>query len=320
MSLKPPSLDAIEAAAARLKGRIVRTPLVRLSAPGLDAEIHVKLENLQPGGSFKVRPALNALLSADPEALRAGVYTASAGNMAQGLARGAKALGVRLRVYAPDNTARVKIEALQAWGVDTVLLPFDDWWRVLTERRREGEQGLFIHPAADPAVMAGDATVGLEILQDLPDVDAILTPYGGGGLTSGVASAAKAIRPQVKVFACESDAGTPVAAALEAGGPVKVDFKGDSFLMGIGGTSVLPEMWPIVSGLIDGAVCVTRDEIADAVRLGYQLTRTVMEAAGAATIAAALKGLAGSGKVACVISGGNVDPETFSTVLAGKTP
>lgn len=318
--LAPPTRADIQAAAARLHGRVLRTPLVRLAVPGLSNDIYVKLENLQPGGSFKLRPALNALMTASDADLAQGVYTASAGNMAQGLARGAKALGVSVRVYAPQTTGRAKIGALERLGADVVLLPFDDWWRILANRGKPGERGLFIHPAADPAVLAGDGTIGLEILEDLPDVDTIIVPYGGGGLSCGIAAAIKGSGSPARVLACETNAGTPVAAAMAAQWPVPVEFQSDAFLMGVGGAQVLPEMWPLVSTLIDGTVCVERSAVARAVEIGFEATRTVMEGAGAAPLAAALASASNGEKVVAVVSGGNIDRQNFIAVLEGRVP
>jgi threonine dehydratase len=319
-ALVPPSLEEVRAAAQRLRGYIVRTPLIRLQGFGFPADIYLKLENLQPGGSFKLRPALNALLAAKPESLASGIYTASAGNMAFGLARGAKMLGARLRVFAPETTAPIKIERVRAEGAEVVLVPFDEWWSILTNHGCEGEEGLFIHPAAEQAVLAGDATVGLEIMEDLADVDTIIAPFGAGGLSSGIAAAAKAMNPQVRVLACETTAATPLAASLAAAKPVNVDFRPDAFLLGIGGSGVLPEMWPLASSLLDGAVCVDRSQVAEAVRIGFEATRTVMEGAGAASLAAAIAGQGGSGTVVAVISGGNIDLVNFVAAMHGENP
>ena len=193
------------------------------------------------------------------------------------------------------------------------------WWQVIVEHRFEDMQGLFIHPVSDPSVMAGNGTIGLEILDDLPDVDTVLIPYGGGGLSCGIASAIRARKPGVRVLACEVDTAAPVAASLAAGSPQSVDYT-PTFIDGIGGKSVLAEMWPLASALLDGSVVMSVAEIAAAVKLLAERNRVIAEGAGAAAPAAALSGRAGSGKIVCVVSGGNIDHAKLSMILAGGVP
>jgi threonine dehydratase len=315
---EPIPLAAIRAAAQRIAGLALRTPLVRLQADA-PAEVWLKLESLQPIGSFKLRGAGNALRSAAPDALRRGVYTASAGNMAQGVAWVARELGVRCDVVVPDHAPSTKLAAIERLRGGVVKVPFAEWWQVLVTHEFQGLDGLFVHPVSDPAVIAGNGTIGLEILDDLPDVDAIVVPFGGGGLSSGIASAVRALRPDVRVFAAEVATAAPLAASLAAGAPREVDYRA-SFVDGIGGKSVLPDMWELVRSLLAGSLVVELAEVAAAVRLLAERNRIVAEGAGAASVAAALTGRAGNGKVVCVVSGGNIDATKLATILSGGLP
>jgi threonine dehydratase len=212
-------LAAIEAARDRIVGAAVRTPLVRLPVDDAPAEIYLKLENLQPINSFKIRGATNAVLIAGPAERAKGLVTASAGNMAQGIAYAARALGLPATIIVPDSAPQAKLTAIERLGGIVRKVPYDEWWNVLVSGRAEGLDGLFVHPAADPAVMAGNGTIGLEILEDLPDPDVVITPYGGGGLTVGVASAIKALRPQTAIMTAEPASAAGLAAAMAAGEP-----------------------------------------------------------------------------------------------------
>jgi len=317
--LDRPSLDEIRAARERIAGSVLRTPLVRLNVEDAPAEIFLKLENLQPIGSFKLRGAGNAIAKAGALALAGGVYTASAGNMAQGVAWNARRLGVPCSVVVPDHAPRAKLDAILRLGGRVVPVPFDAWWRVLVEHRFPGMEGLFIHPVVDPAVIAGNGTIGLEILEDLPDADAIVVPYGGGGLSCGIASAVRALRPGTRVLACEVETAAPLAASLRAGAPQEIDYR-PTFVDGIGGKSLLAEMWPLASTLLDGSIVVSVAEIAAAIRLLAAQNRVIAEGAGAASVAAALTGRAGTGKVVCVVSGGNIDAGKLAKILEGQIP
>jgi threonine dehydratase len=256
---------------------------------------------------------------APPEALARGVYTASAGNMAQGVAWNARRLGIPCTVVVPDHAPEAKLSAIERLGGEIVKVPMERWWQVIVEHHYPGIEGLFIHPVADRAVIAGNGTIGLEILEDLPDADAVLVPWGGGGLSCGIASAVRALRPATKVFGCEADTAVPLAASLAAGRPVAVDYT-PSFVDGIGARSLLPEMWPLAKRLIAGSLVSSLDEIASALRLLVTRARVVAEGAGATCVAAALSGRAGSGQVVCVVSGGNIDPGVLATILRGQTP
>ncbi len=319
-TLAIPTLDEIRAARERIAGVAVRTPLVRLHVDA-PAEVWLKLENLQPIGSFKLRGATNAMRLLPRERLERGVYTASAGNMAQGVAWGARQLGVPCDVVVPDHAPRTKLEAIERLGARATKLPFDRWWRVLVDHRYDPlADRAFIHPVSDPAVIAGNGTVGLEILEDLPDVDAVVVPYGGGGLSSGVAAAIRATRPDVRVYAAEVETAAPFAASLAAGGPSELAAYTASFVDGIGSRSVLAEMWPIASTLLAGSIVSPLAAIADAVRLLAERARVIAEGAGAAAVAAAVAGRAGTGKVVCVVSGGNIDLAKLAVILEGGVP
>jgi threonine dehydratase len=309
-----PTVDDVRAARERIAGSVMRTPLVRLYADG-PAEIYLKLENLQPIGSFKLRGALNAMRRLSPAALQRGVYTASAGNMAQGVAWGARELGVPCRVIVPDTAPETKLAAVARLGARVMKVPYAEWWQTLVDHGHAGVEGTFIHPVADADVIAGNGTIGLEVVEDLPDVDAVVVPFGGGGLSSGIAIAVRAVAPRVKIYAGEVETATPFKSALVAGKPVVVE-RTPSFVDGIGGRGVLDEMWPLVSTLLDDSLVVTLDGVAAALRLVIERNHVVAEGAGAAPVAAALAGLAGAGRVACVVSGGNIDPATLATLLA----
>ena len=282
-------------------------------------EIYLKLECLQPIGSFKLRGAGNAMALAPREALARGVYTASAGNMAQGVAWNARRLGIPCTVVVPDHAPAAKLSAIERLGGRIVKVPMERWWQVLVEHHYPGLEGLFVHPVSDPAVIAGNGTIGLEILEDLPDPDAVLVPWGGGGLSCGIASALRPLRPSAKVYGCEVETAAPLAASLAAGRPVAVDYA-PSFVDGIGARGLLPEMWPLAKALIAGSIVSSLDEIAAALRLLVARARVVAEGAGATSVAAALSGRAGGGKVVCVVSGGNIDAAVLATILRGETP
>lgn len=298
----------------RVAGSALRTPLVRLPHDGA-SEIYLKLECLQPIGSFKLRGAGNAIALAAPETLARGVWTASAGNMAQGVAWNARRLKIPCTAVVPDHAPEAKLAAIERLGARAVKVPFDRWWQVIVEHRYPGMEGLFIHPVADRNVIAGNGTIGLEILEDLPDADAVLVPWGGGGLSCGIASAVRAIRPEARVFACEVETAAPLSASLAAGRPVEVDYR-PSFVDGIGSRSLLPEMWPLAKALIARALVVTLAQVESALRLLASRAHAVAEGAGAASLAAALSDKAPGGKVVCVVSGGNIDPAVLARILS----
>ena len=309
-------LASIEAARERIAGTAVRTPLVRLRVEDAPAEIYLKLENLQPINSFKIRGATNAIMLAPPGERAKGLVTASAGNMAQGVAWAARELGLPATIAVPEHAPQAKLAAIERLGGRVLKLPYDDWWQVIVNSRVDGVEGLFVHPVQDPGVMAGNGTIGLEILEDLPDPDAIVIPYGGGGLTSGIASAVKALRPATRILTAEPQGGAALAAAFEAGHPVDVEYR-PSFVDGSGSRRVLDSMWPLVSGLVDQALAIPVQDVAAAVRTLAERVRVIAEGAGALAPAAALSGRAGTGKVVCIVSGGNINLGKLAEILTG---
>lgn len=315
-------LKEIRDARRRIEGFVMRTPLVALNAPELGVQAFLKLECLQPIGSFKLRGATNAMAHLDERELARGVLTASAGNMAQGVAWRARALGIPCTIVAPDTAPRAKLDAIERLGGRIILAPFERWWRTFQERAYPGVDAVFVHAFDDPRVMAGNGTIGLEILEDLPDADSVIVPWGGGGLACGIASAVKALRPACRVYAAEVATAAPLTASLAAGEPRTVDYT-PSFVDGIGSKSVFPAMLERARGLIDGAFTADLAQIAAAIRLLVERHHVVAEGAGAAALACALShfpGAAEGGKVVCIVSGGNIDAAKLATILNGGTP
>ncbi|MGQ0704114.1 MAG: threonine ammonia-lyase [Gemmatimonadales bacterium] len=316
------SPQVLAEARERIYDSAIRTPLIRLAHPAEPSsrraaeppELWLKLETLQPVGSFKIRGARNAVGALDPNTLRRGVYTASAGNMALGLAWCAREQGIRFTAIVPDSAPRAKLGKLEELGARIVRVPYQRWWQVLQEHGFDGMEGTFIHPVANAAVIAGNATIGFEILEDLPPVDTVLVPFGGGGLSSGIASALRVIGCSARVIGCEVETATPLTAALNAGGPVPIE-RTPSFVDGIGGAGVLAEMWPLVRDLLAGAAVVSLDETKAAIRLLVERAHVVAEGAGAVPVAAALSGRVQGEVVCCVVSGGNIDVEVLTEIL-----
>ncbi|TPM42019.1 pyridoxal-phosphate dependent enzyme [Mesorhizobium sp. B2-3-4] len=317
--VRRPTLDEIKAARERLAAWLPRTPLLHLDLGRPDQRMFLKLETLSPIGAFKIRPALNALLSRDADALRHGVATVSSGNMAYGMAWAARALGVPMAAYMYADAPQTKIDGVRRLGGDVRFVSHDTWWRYIVGAERPDGPELLVNPVTDQAVLAGNGTIGLEIVEDLPDVDCVLTPYGGGGMTSGVASAVKALRGEAKIFAVEDESAAPVSAALAAGRIVEIATR-PSFIKSIGGPSLVPDLWPLANQLIDGAIAVSLDQVTEAMRLLFSKAKVVAEGAGAAALAAALNGRQATGNVVCVISGGNIDAAAYAQVLAGNIP
>jgi threonine dehydratase len=311
------SLSAVQDARRVIANSAIRTPLVRLNIQDTPAEIYLKLENLQPIGSFKIRGAANAIARLSKEELDRGVCTASAGNMAQGVAWNAKRLGIRCTVISPDSAPDTKINAIQRLGGRVIKASFDDWWKAFEDRSIPGVEGTFIHAFDDNDVMAGNGTIALEILEDLPDVDAVVIPWGGGGLTCGIASVLRELRPECKVFSAEVAASAPLAASWAAGEPKEIDYK-PSFVDGIGAKGVFPQMFERAKDLIDGPLVAELNAVADAVKLLAERNRIIAEGAGACSVACALSGKAGTGKVVCIVSGGNIDSTKLIRILNGE--
>lgn len=315
---EPIALAEIEAARERLQGLAVRTPLLRYNVDTGPVEIYLKLENLQPIGAFKIRGAGNAMALAGDEALRAGVWTASAGNMAQGVAWNAARLGIPCSVVVPDHAPEAKLDALERLGAAIVKVPFEEWWQVIVTHDHPGQSGVFVHPVSDPAVMAGNGSIGLELVEDLPDLDAVVVPYGGGGLSSGIASALRHLKPEVPVYAAEVATSAALHAAMAAGEPTEIEYT-PSFVDGIGSSRVLDEMWPLVSELLSGSLVASLEEVEEAVRLLAMRNHVIAEGAGAAGVATATAGGAGPGKVVCIVSGGNINAAKLASILSNET-
>ncbi len=314
-----PRLEEVFAARNRMAGIALRTPLLRLDAPGAPAEIWLKLENLQPIGSFKIRGAANAMAAIPPPQLARGVLTASAGNMAQGVAWCARSRGIPCTVVAPDTAPAAKLSAIERLGARIIQAPFERWWQTFQDRSYPGVDATFIHAFDDPQVMAGNGTIGLEILEDLPDVNSVVIPWGGGGLATGIGAAIHALSPNCRIYAAEAESGAPLAAALAAGTPVTVDHR-PTFVDGIGSRSVFPQMLARAQALLAGSLVSSLDEISAALRLLAERARVIAEGAGACGVAAALAGRAGRGKIVCVVSGGNIDADRLTAILRGQRP
>jgi len=310
-------LSAIEEARRVIAGKAIRTPLVRLNLLDAPAEIYLKLENLQPIGSFKIRGAANAIARLSPERIERGVVTASAGNMAQGVAWCARELGVPCTVIAPSSAPEAKVSAIERLGGRVIKVSFDEWWRAFQERGFPGVDGTFIHSFDDPFVMAGNGTIGLEILEDLPDVDAVVIPWGGGGLTCGIASALRQLRPSCKIFTAEVATAAPLAASLATGVPTEIEYQ-PSWVDGIGAKAVFPQMFERARTLIDGALVADLDSIAASLRLLVTQNHIVAEGAGACPLACTLSGAAGKGKIVCIISGGNINLSKLASLLSSN--
>ncbi|CAN5806201.1 threonine/serine dehydratase [soil metagenome] len=304
----------------------MKTPLVRLHLDDAPAEIWLKLESLQPIGSFKLRGAANAILSAPRAELAEGVVTTSTGNMAQGVAFMARALGIPATIVVPDNASQAKLAAVERLGGRVVRVPWETWWSAIEADRDqalvdlEGVDGYFVHPVRDPPVMAGNGTIGLELAEQLEDIDAVMIPWGGGGLTTGVASALRAVSPSTKVYVCEPETGAPVSAAIaNDGASTPVEFK-QSFVDGAGSGSLLSDMWELARPLVTDAFPISLESVAATVKLLVERGRIVAEGAAALPVAAALAGAAGEGRVVCIVSGGNIDPDRLAEILAGRIP
>ena len=309
----------IRQARERIAGTAIRTPQVRLDITDAPAEIWLKLENLQPIGSFKIRGAANAMAQIPQETLARGVLTASAGNMAQGVAWCARERGIPCTVIAPDTAPATKIQAIERLGGRVIQVPFERWWQTFQDCAYPGVDATFIHAFDDLNVMAGNGTIGLEILEDLPAVDVIVIPWGGGGLSCGIASAVRALKPACRILAAEVATAAPFAAALAAGSPQVVDYQ-PSFVDGIGSKSVFPRMLERAQGLIDGALVASLEETAAAIAMMAERNRIIAEGAGACAVACALSGRAGNGRIVCVVSGGNIDLSRLCAALRGEVP
>jgi len=309
----PITLNRVEEARRNIAGIAFRTPLVRCNIESPD--IYLKLENLQPIGSFKIRGAANLMARTPRERLARGVFTASAGNMAQGVAFCAQRLDISATVVAPDTAPATKIRAVERMGGKVIKVSFAEWWRTFETRSFPGVEATFVHAFDDPDVMAGNGTIALELLEDLPDLAAVVIPWGGGGLSCGIAAVLRALAPKVRIYAAEIETAAPLAASLAAGGPSTVEYK-PSFVDGIGSKTVFPNMFKHACELLDGSLVVTLPEAAAAIKMLAERNRVIAEGASACAVAAALSGRAGVGKVVAIVSGGNIDLDRFAQLVA----
>jgi len=306
-------LAAVRDAATAVYGAAIRTPLIRLDAsPG--PEIYLKLEVLQPIGSFKIRGAYNVIRQLPPDVLRQGVWTVSAGNAAQGVAYAARQLGARCTVMVMDTAPDTKIRAIERLGASIVRTTYDEAWKTVESHHSDRMTGHFVHPFDDDRFIAGNGTVGLEILEDLPDVDAIVAPLGGGGLLAGISAAVRELKPSVRVFAAEPETAAPLSASLAAGAPKYFEPWRASFVDGAGGKSVLDTMWPLLSQLVTTSIVVSLSDAAAAMKLVADRCHVIMEGAAACAVAAALSGRV-RGKIVAIVSGGNIDLTTFASLV-----
>jgi len=310
-------LEDIRAAQKAIDGKAVRTPLVRLNYPEDDRQIYLKLENLQPIGSFKIRGAINAFREADANELAKGVFTASAGNWAQGIAWAARERNLPCTIIVPEHAPETKLAAIERLGARHIRVPYDAWWQCMTERRFEGVEGLFLHPVEDEPVMAGNGTIALEILEDLADPDVVLVPWGGGGLATGIASGLGQLRPEARIYGVEVETAAPLTASMTAGEMTSVERR-PSFVDGIGSGGLLPKMWPLACELLAGAFTAPVDDVVDALRLIVERNRVVPEGAGACPVAVALSNRLDARKIVCIVSGGNSDTEKLIEILSGR--
>jgi threonine dehydratase len=313
--LRPVTLDEIRAARERIRNTITRTPLVKLRHDRDSPEIWLKLENLQPINAFKLRGAANAVALLSTEARSKGVWTISAGNAGQGVAFAARMAGIPCTVVTIETAAETKLERMRSLGARIVKAPFDDCWQAMEAREFPGVQGTFVHPFDDHDFIAGNATLGLEVLEDLPNVSAIIAAIGGGGLLTGIGSAMRALAPQVRVLGAEPETAAPGALSFEKGSPQAFENWQYSFVDGAGGKSIFPRMWERMKGVVDGSIVVTLDQVKSAMRLVAEKTRVIAEGAGALPVAAALTGKAGAGPIVAVISGGNIDLKKFAELI-----
>jgi threonine dehydratase len=313
--IRPVTLEEMRAARERIAPLITRTPLIQLRHNTDAPEIWLKLENLQPINAFKIRGAANAvaLLTADERAK--GVWTISAGNAGQGVAFAARELGIPCTVVAIETAPETKLERMRNLGAKIIKTPFDVCWRAMDERSFPGIDATFVHPFDDHNFIAGNASIGFEILEDLPDVRTVIAAIGGGGLVSGIGSSIRALAPHVRILGAEPETAAPGALSFEKQSPQIFEQWEASFVDGAGGKSIFPRMWERMQGIVDGSVVVTLDEVKRAMRVIAEKTRVIAEGAGALAVAAAMSGRAGEGPIVAVISGGNIDLKKFAELI-----
>ena len=315
--VRPIDLAEVREARQRIAGTIVRTPLVRLELGPNHPDIRLKLENLQPINAYKLRGAANAVAMLSESARNRGVWTISAGNAGQGVAYAARKAGVPCMVVAIETAPAAKIERMKALGATLILVSFEVAWQALEARAFPGAEGTFVHPFDDHNFITGHATMGLEILEDAPDTAAIIAGIGGGGLITGVGSAVKALKPNVKVWGAEPETAAPAALSFARGSPQVFQEWKASFVDGAGGRSVFPRMWERMKPVVDGFIVVSLEQTRNAMRLMAEKARVISEGAGALGLAAALTGKAGPGPIVAIVSGGNIDLKKFSELIEG---
>jgi len=310
------TLDEIRAARERIRKAIVHTPLVRLIHDSPAPEIWLKLETLQPINAFKIRGAANAVAMLSPAERKKGVWTISAGNAGQGVAYAARDAGIAATVVAIETAPETKLERMRNLGARIVKAPFDLCWTAMETREFPGVEGTFIHPFDDHNFVAGNASLGLEIMEDMPNVKTVITAIGGGGLISGVGSAIRQLAPNVRILGAEPETAAPGALSFEKKAPAVFTDWQASFVDGAGGKSIFPRMWERMNGIVDGSIVVTLDEVRRAMRIIAEKVRVIAEGAGALPVAAALSGRAGAdGPIVCVVSGGNIDLKKFAELI-----
>jgi len=314
--VRPIDLSEIRAAREQIAKTIVRTPLIRLELGPEFPDIRLKLENLQPINAYKLRGAANAVAMLPQADRKRGVWTISAGNAGQGVAYAARAAGMPCTVVVVETAPKSKLERMKTLGATLIPVPYEVAWKALDERSFPGVGGTFIHPFDDDDFIAGHGTMGLEILEDAPDLAAVIASIGGGGLITGVASAIKALRPEIKVFGVEPETAAPAALSFEKGSPQVFPNWKSSFVDGAGGQSMFPRMWERMKPVVDGFIVVTLEETKNAMRLLAEKTRVIAEGAGALPVAAALSGKAGKGPIVAIISGGNIDLQKFCELIS----
>ena len=315
--VRPIALEDIEEARNRIKGTVLRTLLVRIEAGGR-SDVFLKLENLQPTNAYKIRGATNAVARLSDEERSRGVWTISAGNAGQGVAYAARAFGVSCSVVAIETAPQTKLDRMRALGAEIVPVSYEQAWKAAEAHQFEGMTGTFVHPFDNYDFIAGHGTMGMEIVEDLPDVRTMIAAIGGGGLITGVGSAVKALRPGAKVIGAEPETAAPYAHSLQAGGPSKFPNWQASFVDGAGGQSVTERMWERMAPVVDRAITVTLDETRDAMRLIAEKSRTIAEGAGALSLAAAVKDQELEGPIVCVVSGGNIDLAKFAELISDR--
>src|SRR4051794_15339061 len=313
--VRPIALDDIQRARKRIASTILRTPLVKLDHGTHAPDIYLKLENLQPTNAYKIRGAANAVAKLSDEERARGVWTISAGNAGQGVAYAARAFDIPSTVVAIETAPQTKLDRMRALGATIVPVSYDDAWVAAETHQFPGLEGTFVHPFDNHDFLAGHGTMGLEIVEDLPDVRTVICAIGGGGLITGVGSAMKARKPEVKVIGAEPETAAPYALSLREGGARKFTDWEASFVDGAGGKSVTERMWQRMQPVVDGAITVTLDQTREAMRLIAEKTRTIAEGAGALSLAAAHTGKAGDGPIVCIVSGGNIDLGKFAELV-----